>query len=460
MRFWNQSPLLLSVENAGNIDPAGGQTPPPPLERVTDDSASSIISDYASEQIAARQEQSAPVIEPPPTDQTAQQAAQTDVQPTQEVQPPAQPEVAQEAAIAAPESFLAPIFDLVTANPSEAIPQAVDLMRDFYQRDPLTYKLFANAVLQASPKSAVEFVLRTNGIPQEKVGEFQAWIARGGDKLPEPVEYPVFDATVTKLGAVQGVAEDEANQWVRLASGLELNLADQRDKPHFELERRLYDSDVKDKQQQRADTERQQQEDEQRKQDEAVQAQQNLTSRVDFYVSDRQEIVDSVLADTINNLGPDDKIRGAMLQSLVTNLVKFTDPALSDMYKQIDPPTAVVLDSITTIGDKVAAYVREGAGFEKGPDGKLQMTGRVKELADQQARAIRVAVTAIKDKFNKDIVRLNQAELAATATAPQIPPDARTVAVQPAREEVSPENDTRASIIEDYRRDLAASSRR
>lgn len=452
MRFRNQSSLLLSIENAENIAPPGGDTSPV-IERVIDDSASSIISDYAADQFSARQEQPAPetppVAEPPPVE-PVQPAEPSLVSPAPDPEPIA----------TAPESFLAPIFDLVSVEPEQSLPQAVGLMRDFYNRDPLTYKLFASAVLQASPKSAAEFVLKANGIPQEKVGEFHQWLARGGDKLPELVEHPAFDQTVVKLRASDDIDQDAENQWVRLANGVELNLANPRDKSHFELEKRLYDADVKDKVGVRTEAERAQQEEAQRKENEALQAQQDYTSRVDFYVSDRQGIVDSLLADTINNLSPDDKIRGVMLQSLVTSLVKSTDLALSDIYRQIDPHTAEAFDSITAIGKNMAAYVRDGAGFERAADGKLQMTGRAKELADQQARAIRVAVNGIKDKFNKDILRLNRAELAATATAPQIPQDARTVEVQPAREEVSSENDTRASIIEDYRRDLAASNRR
>lgn len=437
MRFWNQSPLLLSVEDAGNIDTAGGGGSPA-MERVTDD-ISSILGDARTQDMAAAQggqnnaqaDTQQPQIDTaqagaaqitdqsPSPDQTAQQAAQAE-QPQQAAE--AQPE-----SLAAPESVFAPIFDLVTLPPDQAIPQAVDMMRNFYATDPLTYKLFASAVLQASPKSAAEFVLKANGIPQEKVGEFQQWLARGGDKLPEPVEYPAFEQTVVRLRASQEIDQDAENQWVRLANGLELNLADLRDKAHFDLEKRLYDGDVKDKVGARAEAERTQQEETQRKENEALQAQQDYTSRVDFYVEDRRGMISSMLADTINNLAPEDKMRGAMLQSLVTNLVERTDPALLAMFKQIDPATATAIDSITTIGSKVAAYVKDGAGFERGADGKLQMTGRAKELADQQARAIRVAVNGIKDKFNNDILRLNRAERAATSTEPKIPQDAQPV---------------------------------
>lgn len=430
MRFGNQSLLLLSIEDAGNINPVGGDTAPP-MERVTDD-IGSILGDARTQDIAAsrqatqsNQAETPPLAQPdapqsdatpPPVDQVAQ--------PAEQVQSPAQVE-SQPEAIAAPESVFAPIFDLVTLPPEQAVPQAVDMMREFYQRDPLTYKLFASAVLQASPKSAAEFVLRANGIPAEKVGEFNSWLARGGDKLPEPVEYPVFDATVVKLDAAKGYMDDVANQWVRLANGLELNMADPRDKSHFELEKRLYDGDVKDKVGARAEAERTRQADDERKQNEAAQAQQDFSARVDYYMEDRRGMINSLLADSMNNLAPDDKMRGAMLQSLVTNLLERTDPALLTMFKQIDPATATAIDSITAIGNKVAAYVRDGAGFERGPDGKWQMVGRAKELADQQARLIRTAVNGIKDKFNNDILRTNRAELAATSTEPKIPQTAQ-----------------------------------
>lgn len=468
MRFGTGSPLLLSIESAANIDPAGGGGMPPeqPLERVTDDSVGSIISDYASERHEARQAVQADTVAAAQQDATQAVGQQDEAQQATEGQQAGQ-EAAQVAqteqpadTVAAPESVFAPIFDLVTLPTEQAVPQAVDMMRQFYQADPLTYKLLASAVLQASPKAATEFVLRANGIPQEKVGEFQSWLARGGDKLPEPVEYPAFGQTVQKLRASDTVIEDAENQWVRLPNGLELNLANPRDKSHFELEKRLYDGDVKDKQALRADADRQRQEADSRKQAEAEAAQQDLTSRVDFYYEDRRGIVAPLLADTINNLAPEDKMRGMMLQSLVTNLLERTDPALLTMLKQTDPETAAVIDSITAIGNKLTPYVREGAGFEKTPDGKWQMVGRAKELADQQARLIRTAVNGIKDRSNKDILRTNRAELAATATAPVIPQGVKeVVSRQPESDAFDPEKDSRASIIDDYRRDMAASRR-
>lgn len=437
MRFGTQSPLLLSIEDAANINPAGGDTPPA-MERVTDD-IGSILGDARTQDIEASQNRQAvqpeqPSAQPSQVDSaridaaqaTEQQATDSQVAPTDQAAQTQQPPESEDVSVStAPESVFAPIFDLVTLPPEQAVPQAVDMMREFYQRDPLTYKLFASAVLQASPKSAAEFVLRANGIPAEKVGEFNSWLARGGDKLPEPVEYPVFDATVVKLDAAKGYMDDVANQWVRLANGLELNMADPRDKSHFELEKRLYDGDVKDKVGARAEAERTRQADDERKQNEAAQAQQDFSARVDYYMEDRRGMINSLLADSMNNLAPDDKMRGAMLQSLVTNLLERTDPALLTMFKQIDPATATAIDSITAIGNKVAAYVRDGAGFERGPDGKWQMVGRAKELADQQARLIRTAVNAIKDKFNNDILRTNRAELAATSTEPKIPQTAQ-----------------------------------
>jgi hypothetical protein len=413
------NPVLLSIESAANLEPAGGA-----MERVTDDNIGLIISDARTQDVAAAAPQAVQPVEAQQPAET-QPASPTEQRPTAEQpqaeQPASPPDATQEAVSTAPESVFAPIFDLVTLPPEQAVPQAVDVMRNLHATDPLTYRLLASAVLQASPKTAAEFALKANGIPSEKVLEFSAWLANGGDKLPEPVEFPAFDQTIVKLDAAKGYMEDEQNQWVRLASGLELNLADPRDKSHLELEKRLYDADVKDKQDARTTAERTRQEEDQRKQAEAQQAQQDFAARVDFYMEDRRSLVNSMLSETINALAPEDKMRGLMLQATVTNLLESQDAGLLALFKQTDPQTAAALESISALGNKVAAYVREGAGFEKSPDGKWQMVGRAKELAEQQARVIRTAVNAIRDTFNKDILRTNRAELAATSTEPKIP---------------------------------------
>jgi hypothetical protein len=193
----------------------------------------------------------------------------------------------------------------------------------------------------------------------------------------------------------------EGEQYVRLPNGLELNLLDQRDKAHFELEKRLYDADVRDKVAARESAVAQQKAEDERKEIEAYQAQQDLMDRADFYTEGRYDLIKSTLAPTISQLAPEDKLRGEMLEVYARHYI--------DTHKDV-----------LAVGKQALPYVREGHGFEKGQDGKWKMSGRAAEFATQQDRIIKRELNTLIDQFNKDLLRVNRAELAATATEPKV----------------------------------------
>jgi hypothetical protein len=165
----------------------------PVYERVTDDMSSILddmrttyhqqqtASDAGQQQATEQGQQQTQVTEPPPQatepppPQAAEQAnAQTQQQQATDTQttaatPP--PPADTSTLIPSPESHLAPLFELSSLPPEQAMPQAVEVMKGFYQYDPVAYTVLANAVLQASPQSAAKLVLEANGIPTEKVSE-------------------------------------------------------------------------------------------------------------------------------------------------------------------------------------------------------------------------------------------------------------------------------------------------
>lgn len=382
-----------------------------PLERVTDDSVSSIVSDMHEQwqgqqtpEAAATQIESPPAVEEPAKTEQAQEAEQgqeatATENKTAEIAP-APPDDSSSAPT--PESRLAPIFELASLPMSQAVPQAVGVMKDFYSYDPIAYSVFANAVLQASPQSAAKLVLEANGIPKEKVEEFSSWLSRGGDALPDPIEYPAFEKTVVALES------EEGSQLVRLANGVELDLADPRDKAYFEQEKRLYDWDVKDKVKAREEAVERQKLTDQQKQDEAAEQRQVLMERADFYTQGRYGVVDEVIEKAVTPLATTDKLRADMFKVYARHYI--------DNHPEIQK-----------LGQQATPYVQQGHGFEKGLDGQWKMGGRAAELATAQDRIIKRELNTLIDQFNKDILRTNRAEIAATATQPQIPPNARTV---------------------------------
>ena len=89
-------------------------------------------------------------------------------------------------------------------------------------------------------------------------------------------------------------------------------------------------------------------------------------------------------------------------------------------------------------GDMFRAYVKDhvdnhpdmmAIGTEATPH-VLAGDGRVPEFAARQEAVIRKEVNTLKDSFNRAILRLNRAEIAATATAPKLPEGTRTVTAE------------------------------
>jgi hypothetical protein len=387
------------------------EAPSQTFERVTDDSVGGILADVQASFGATNQAGAQPTVEPTPAPEQqptpTQQPTDPAVPPTAPLEePPAtEPEPVAAAAeakpepdtalIPSPESRLAPLFELTSLPQAEALPRAIDVITDLHRHDPIAYALFANAVIQASPKVATALALEKSGIAPEKITQFNDWIAKGGDALPEPVAYPAFDTLV------QPLESPEDTQWVRLSNGLELNLLDQRDKAHFELEKRLYDADVRDKVAARESAIATQKADDERKQNEAMIAHEDFLDRVDFYTAGRYGIIKSTLDPIISKLAPEDKFKGEML--------------LAYANSHIDNH-----DEVKRLSQQASPYVKEGHGFKKGQDGKWKMSGRAAEFATQQDRIIKRELNTLVDQFNKDLLRVNRAELAATATEPKI----------------------------------------
>lgn len=391
------------------------------------DSASSIINDYAADQHAARQvtasqpdqPQSEPSAAPPGTepqpDQSAAEVAQVD------------------DPVPVPESRIAPLFQLGSLSDEEAFPQAVDVVRSLAVDDPIHYRLLANAVLDVSPTAIRNAVLSRMGVPAEKVQEFMAWTNSGAPELPKPETVLPFEQTVQKIEP----GEYGAN-WVRLADGRELNLDNPDDKDRYEVARFRHDFELKEKtevaRKAAEEAETQRVADEQA----AIQAQQDITSRTDTYMAARTSLANSLIDDAVKNLSADESFMGKMFKAF----------ALDQISNNPD---------ILKAGREVKQHVEGGYGFTKGQDGSWQLSGRVADLAKEQDRITRITVNALKDSFNKELLRRNRAELAATSNQPVIPDNAKTVtSAAPQPDNYNPLTDSRASIIDDYRRDIAA----
>lgn len=389
----------------------------PQLERVTDEAPATLSSllGEVRDQFEGGGVQGAETAPPPPPAALSSEQSGEEVKPTTTPEtvaetasesPPETPPPAPEPppSIPTPESRLAPLFELTSLPPAEAMPKAVGMMEELYQYDQVAYGILANAVLRASPQSATRLVLEAQGIPAEKVTQFTDWLAKGGDALPEPAEYPAFDSLIQKLESLEG------EERVRLPNGAELDLTDPRDKAYFELEKRLYDGDVKEKVQARQEAVSKQQQEAEQRQQEAQEAQASLVARADHYTNGRYAIADEMVDRAIAALSPEDKFRGEMLKAYARTFI--------DSHAEI-----------TKLGKQAIPYVQQGHGFEKGADGQWRMNGRVKDFADAQDRIIRRELNTLIDRFNKDLLRVNRAELAATATEPKIPEGVKGVEV-------------------------------
>jgi hypothetical protein len=403
-----RNPLLLSIEDASNIGAPGGDTPAqteqPSAPQSAPDSFASIINDvreaFAAPPVVA-QEPAAPAVEQAPSAEPAPDQATAAAAPPIEPQPQEQ-SPQEEQLPAAPESRIAPLFQLGSLPSEEALPQAVELVRDMATYDPVHYNLLANAVLQASRAGIQNLVLQDLGVPRDKIAEFTTWVKSGAQALPAPAELPAFEQTVQQLDSTDG------GKWVRLASGVEVDLNTPDGLERYENAKFRYEFEAEKKNAAIQATAAEQQKQAEAAETAALQAQQEIVSRAEFYESAQFAYADSLIKPILDALAPEDKFWGELLEARVDKMLR-THP---DLKK---------------VGQEAVQHVREGYGFKKDANGQWQMSGRIADLAVSQSRTIRTQINALKDQFNKELLRRNRAEIAATVTDPVLPPGTRTV---------------------------------
>ena len=355
--------------------------PAPAMERVTDevDSAASIISDLRDHfEAEAPAETPAEAPQPEP-------AAPPVAEPPAETPAEAPPPVEEPETLPPPESTLAPFFTLATLPAAEALPQAVDTVRALHAYDPDALKLLVNAVFQSAPKTFETWVLDDLGLTPEQIPAFKQWVENGS-----PAALP--------LGAFPEPEKDgEYAGWVTLPNGVQIDTTTPEGRERYETQKALHELKAEKEQslaaQQKAAAE-------QNAQAEAARAAQEIQvqeGRVADYVNSQYSVRDALINEAVGSLAEGDKFFGDMFRAMVVQHI--------DSHPEIQQ-----------IGQEANRHVLAG-------------TGRVPEFARRHEAVIRREVNTLRQDFSRAMLRVNRAEIAATATAPRVPPGTQRVEV-------------------------------
>lgn len=372
---------------------AEAQNQPPPVTPVAAAPATAPAPAPVVEPVATPQPVAAPVAAPEPV-----------------------PTVEPEPVIAAPESRLAPIFEL--GDTDDAARSAADIVRKLRYDDPVAAENLLNGVFYAEEKTIQAWTLQRLGIAPEKVAEFKEWV-ESGQALPTvnalpPFPVPDANGVVNIDGAMLDLSVDPATGLPRYPS----------DKLAYENAKKLYAFDQKEEL--RVNQERQTKETERKDAEKREMAfhDECFDGTAKTFLDERMGVVKSLLEPAIANLAPEDKLFGEMFEAFVELKVMGSEEMFK-VGKQAQQHLVAV------IGDTVARCQRAGynpAQIKEACNARLK-EGRMVDFAASEDKFLRLQINKYKTEFVNLIARRNRAEIAATATAPVIPEGVQPIAV-------------------------------
>lgn len=326
----------------------------------------------------------------PTVEQTVAEPAPVAAQPPPaEVAPAPAPDavaaepVVEEAALLAPESRLAPLFSLATLPEAEALPQAVELVNGLESYDPIAHRLLVNSVYQASPNTFRAWVLGDMNIDSSKVDQFMGWLKNGGPQAPALGAFPEIPTEGPDKG------------WVTLPNGAEVDTNTTEGLERYETQRALHEMRAEKEQTAAAKAADDKRIAEETADAEAQRQYETQMGRATAYATERYAVRDQMIEDAVKPLALEDKFFGDMFRAYAKDHLD-NHPELLASSKEASP------------------HVLNG-------------DGRVPEFAAHQEAIIRREMNGLKQNFSLAMLRLNRAERAATATAPQLAPGTRTV---------------------------------
>lgn len=331
--------------------------------------------------------------------------AETPTQPLEALPP-------QEAAPSAPESVLAPLFDLGTPS-GETFQQATALVQNIQYDDPIAGENLLHGVYYANEAKIQNFALQRLGIPKEKVSEFVTW-AKSGAALPQPTTPAPFPELV-RDPAGRLVADEQGQQLITLPSGRTVDVIDELGAEAYDSAKYRYNGEITDQQRQ-ADARIAEQQ--QREQQEAAfqEFQQDcFYSTQSAYLDDMQTLVTELVTPAIANLSDDDRAFGEDFQAGILAQV-VGGKEVGEIGKKANAHLQAVIQDTIARGQLARLSPDQ---IKQACNDRLK-EGRMVNFAQQQKAIIRREINARKDAFLNRMLRLNKAELKAVGADPKV----------------------------------------
>lgn len=356
-----------------------------------------------------------PVVEPPPA--TAPAPAPVAEPPA--TLPPSAAATAPEEEVApvpAPESALAPIFQ--QGRTDEALTTSIETFEGLRYSDPIAFDNLVHGAFFADEDRITGFVLQRLGVPTDKIEEVVQW-AQSGQVLP----------STTAAALPPFPVPDASNHVVIDGNELDLSVDPTTGRANYPGDRLAYDNakklyDIEVKEQARTAKEAAD------NQTAATQRQAQVRQfhddcfreTSDAYLSERTSLIDSLVAPALTSLAAEDTVFGDMFKAYVEKNIEGSDEMMKIGLQAKEHMVAIVADTIARC--QRANYTP--AQIKQACIARIK-EGRMVNFASEQDRILRKQIATLRDKFVTAIARRNRAEIAATATVPVLPPDARTV---------------------------------
>lgn len=322
----------------------------------------------------------------------------------------------EEAAVPLPESALAPVFQL--GRTDEALTTSVETFENLRYSDPIAFDNLVHGAFFADEDRITGFVLNRLGIPSDKIEDVITW-AQSGQALPS-VAVPTLPPFPVP----------DANQRV-VIDGNELDLSVDPitgranypgDRLAYDNAKKLYDIDVREQARMAREQADAQAVTTQREAQVRAFHDDCFTDTSNAYLSERTSLIDSLIQPALANLSPEDTIFKDMFKAYVEREIEGSDEMLKIGSQAREHMVAIVADTIARC--QRANYTP--AQIKQACIARIK-EGRMVNFAADQDRILRQRIATLKDKFITSMTRRNRAEIAATATAPILPPEARTV---------------------------------
>lgn len=400
-----EAPQAPAVEQTPVSTPVATPTPSATLDGVMDRARTSDVAAALEPTPAptpAVEVSATPSVVPPAESPQASEAPTT----------PLETPVPQEAAPSAPESALAPLFDL-GAPSGETFQQAAALVQNIQYDDPIAGENLLHGVYYANEAKIQNFALQRLGIPKDKVSEFVTW-AKSGVPLPQPATPAPFPELV-RDAAGRLVADESGQQLITLPSGRTVDVMDELGAEAYDSAKYRHGAEIADQQRQ-ADT----------RIAEAQQREQQVAAFQEFqqdcfystqsaYLDDMQTLVTELVTPAIANLSEDDKAFGEDFQAgILASVVGGKE--VGEIGKKANAHLEAVIQDTITRGQLAGLSPDQ---IKQACNDRLK-EGRMVNFAQQQKAIIRREINARKDAFLNRMLRLNKAELKAVGIDPQV----------------------------------------